>query len=137
MGKIVTKNRAFGNNIIFLQQIFRFRGAPHCYAPAPHQDFQRMTSQVFLQMTNGQKGRKSTDGHFEKNNRKGGKYRKFQNGKSYLFLQCVVDRPIIFLTKYRLISLFCCCRHSQFEGYPSVLLHEDGKYTYWESRQKA
>ena len=35
-GKVVAKNRAFGNNIIFLQQFFPFRGGgtfpmfPHC-----------------------------------------------------------------------------------------------------------
>ena len=39
-GKFVTKNRAFGNNTIFLQQLFRFRGGvspfPPGYALAVH-----------------------------------------------------------------------------------------------------
>ena len=33
-GKFVTKNRAFGNNIIFLQQFFRFRGGGN-FPPFP------------------------------------------------------------------------------------------------------
>ena len=36
-GKVVAKNRAFGNNIIFLQQFFQFRGGGRnvpCVPPA-------------------------------------------------------------------------------------------------------
>ena len=32
-GKVVAKNRAFGNNIIFLQQFFQFRGDVPCVPP--------------------------------------------------------------------------------------------------------
>ena len=34
-GKFVTKNRAFGNNTIFLQQFFRFRGKISPIPPPP------------------------------------------------------------------------------------------------------